>query len=214
MPIINNFVNHLICDYEKQAMLRKVILFDVGGVLLKWKDQWLFDEISKQSKIPFDRIKDHFNANISELFEGKITEKQFWKKIPGANQIHPKIISKTFHRLSKPDDQILNLAYSLKKQGFETGILSNITPETRQILPKKWTYEFDHVFFSDQIKLSKPDSKIFSYVTERLSNHEIIFIDDKKENISAAKKHGIYSILFGEYQSLKYQIMKKTSIVL
>jgi hypothetical protein len=30
--------------------MRKVVLFDMGGVLLQWKDEWLFEEITKQSR--------------------------------------------------------------------------------------------------------------------------------------------------------------------
>ncbi len=193
--------------------MKTVVLFDVGGVLLQWKDEWLFEEITRQSKTPFDKIKDHFNANISDLFVGGITEKQFWQKIPGLKKINPKIICQTFQERSKIDRQIFNLACSLKRQGHDIGILSNITPETRQILSKNWISEFDHIFFSDLIKLAKPDSKIFSYVTERLSDHEIIFIDDKKENVDAAKRHGIHSILFREHRSLTQQIIKETSLV-
>lgn len=193
--------------------MRKVVLFDMGGVLLQWKDEWLFEEITKQSRTPFDKIKDHFNANISDLFVGRITEKQFWQKIPGLKKINPKIISQTFQGRSKIDEKIFNLACSLKRQGYDIGILSNITPETRQILSKNWISEFDHIFFSDLIRLAKPDSKIFSYVTERLSDYEIIFIDDKKENVDAAKRHGIHSILFREHRSVTQQIIKETSLM-
>jgi hypothetical protein len=70
----------------------------MGGVLLQWKDEWLFEEITKQSRTPFDKIKDHFNANISDLFVGRITEKQFWQKIPGLKKPFkddPKLMKKS-----------------------------------------------------------------------------------------------------------------------
>lgn len=180
----------------------------MGGVLLQWKDKWLFDEVSQELKIPFEKIKDRFNANISELFVGKISEKQFWHKILDGQKINPQIISQTFQKRSRLDYNILHLARSIKKRGFDIGILSNITPETRRILPKNWIEEFDHVFFSDQIKLAKPDPEIFSYVKNQLSEHQIIFIDDKQENVDAAKRHGIQSILFEEYHSLRDDLTK------
>lgn len=189
--------------------MKNVILFDVGGVLLQWKDEWLFDEISHELDIPFEEIKDKFNANISELFIGKISEEQFWNKISDGVKINHEIISQTFLKRSILDTKVLNLARSIKKQGFDIGILSNITPETRRILPKQWIDEFDHVFFSDQIKLAKPDPKIFSYVKEKLSEHQIVFIDDKQENVDAAKRYGIKSILFEEYQSLREELAKQ-----
>ena len=186
----------------------------MGGVLFKWKDQWLFDEVSRQSKIPFDTIKDGFDANISELFVGNVSEKQFWYKVTGTDTVNPQIISETFHDKSLLDEQILNLALTLKKNGLDIGILSNVTPETRQILPSNWIGEFDHVFFSDEIKLAKPDPEIFSYVAKKLPECDIIFIDDKQENIDAGRSHGIHSILFSEYESLREDIMKLTSITL
>ncbi|MGY5152208.1 MAG: HAD family hydrolase [Candidatus Nitrosopumilus sp. bin_6a] len=189
--------------------MKNVILFDVGGVLLQWKDEWLFDEISHELDIPFEEIKDKFNANISELFIGKISEEQFWNKISDGVKINHEIISQTFLKRSILDTKVLNLARSIKKQGFDIGILSNITPETRRILPKQWIDEFDHVFFSDQIKLAKPDPKIFSYIKEKLSEHQIVFIDDKQENVDAAKRYGIKSILFEEYQSLSEELAKQ-----
>lgn len=77
--------------------MKKVILFDLGGVLINWNDDWLYDEISSQLKIPFSQIKSKFNENLCSLFESKITEKEFWNLVLGNNNnIDNKIISKTF----------------------------------------------------------------------------------------------------------------------
>lgn len=47
-------------------------------------------------------------------------------------------------------------------------------------------------------KLRKPDKKAFELILERLKvrPEESIFIDDKQENIDAAEKLGIKTILF------------------
>ena len=42
----------------------KVVLFDLGGVLINWNDKWLYDEISSQLNYPFDQIKSKFNQNL------------------------------------------------------------------------------------------------------------------------------------------------------
>ena len=194
--------------------MNRIILFDLGGVLFHWNDQWLFDEIFKQTKIRFEKIRDGFNLNINNLFEAKISEKQFWEKILGKNKINSEIISQTFSKKAKLNNNIMNMAKILKNKGCETGILSNITTEARKSIDRELISNFDHVFFSDVIKMSKPNSKVFSHVTKKLSSKEIIFIDDKLENIREAKKHGIHSILFKEYGSLKREITKHTSIAL
>ena len=35
----------------------KTVLFDLGGVLINWNDDWLYDEISSQMGKPFNEIK-------------------------------------------------------------------------------------------------------------------------------------------------------------
>ena len=152
--------------------------------------------------------------NINSLFEAKISEKQFWEKILGKDKINNEIISQTFSKKARVNNRMMNMARLLKNSGYKIGILSNVTPETRKLIDRELISNFDYVFFSDVIKMSKPNSKIFSHVTKKLPSKEIIFIDDKLENVTVAKKHGICSILFREYDSLKIEITKKTSVAL
>ena len=77
--------------------MEKVILFDLGGVIINWNDDWLYDEITFQLKQPFEKIKLKYNANLCSLFESKINEHQFWNIVLGNdNLIDDKIISETF----------------------------------------------------------------------------------------------------------------------
>jgi len=61
----------------------KVVLFDLGGVLINWNDEWLYDEISSELNYPFDQIKSKFNQNLCSLFESKINETEFWNLVLG-----------------------------------------------------------------------------------------------------------------------------------
>ena len=77
--------------------MNKTVLFDLGGVLINWNDDWLCDEISSQIHKPFSQIKSKFNDNLCSLFESKINESEFWDKVLGSNnEIDKKIISKIF----------------------------------------------------------------------------------------------------------------------
>ncbi|MDC0388323.1 hypothetical protein OAM17_03160, partial [Nitrosopumilus sp.] len=81
--------------------MQHVILFDLGGVLINWNDDWLYDEISTQLKQPFNQIKTKFNDTLCSLFESKINEGEFWDIVLGPdNTIDKKIISKTFLKKS------------------------------------------------------------------------------------------------------------------
>jgi HAD superfamily hydrolase (TIGR01549 family) len=177
--------------------MTKVILFDIGGVLINWKDEWLFEEISKQLQMPFKKIESKFNANLCSLFESKINEKEFWNLVLGSdNKIDHKIISKTFLKMSSINYDFLNFAKSLKTDEHHIGILSNLTPDTSTCIPHSLLDDFDYLFYSNSLKMSKPHEDIYRHVCRKIPSKDILFIDDKQENLDAAKLFDMDTILF------------------
>ena len=177
--------------------MQNVILFDLGGVIINWNDDWLYDEITSQLKQPFEKIKSKYNANLCSLFESKINESEFWDLVlENNNMIDNKIISKTFLKMSSINYDFLNFAKSLKNNEQSIGILSNLTPETSTCIDKNLLKDFDYFFYSNSIKLSKPNPEIYQHVCDQIPSKNILFIDDKQENLDAAKLFGIDTILF------------------
>ena len=177
--------------------MQNVILFDLGGVIINWNDDCLYDEITSQLKQPFEKIKSKYNANLCNLFESKINEREFWDLVLGSdNIIDDKIISKTFLKKSSINYDFLNFAKSLKTNDQLIGILSNLTPETSTCIEKNLLEDFDYHFYSNSIKLSKPNPEIYQYVCEQINSQKILFIDDKQENLDAARVFGMETLLF------------------
>lgn len=177
--------------------MNSVILFDLGGVLINWNDDWLYDEISLQLNKPFNKIKSKFNDALCSLFESKIDEGEFWNIVLGPdNDIDKKIISKTFLKKSSINEKFLSFAKSLKNNGHLIGILSNLTPETSMCIDKNQLKDFDYHFYSNSLKMSKPNNEIYQHVCDHISSKNILFIDDKQENLNAAESFGIDTILF------------------
>ena len=177
--------------------MNSVILFDLGGVLINWNDDWLYDEISLQLNQPFNKIKSKFNDTLCSLFESKIDEGEFWNIVLGPdNDIDKKIISKTFLKKSSINEKFLAFAKSLKNDGHLIGILSNLTPETSMCIDKNQLKDFDYHFYSNSLKMSKPNNEIYQHVCDHISSKNILFIDDKQENLNVAESYGIDTILF------------------
>ena len=177
--------------------MNSVILFDLGGVIINWNDDWLYDEISLQLNKPFNKIKSKFNDTLCSLFESKIDEGEFWNIVLGPdNDIDKKIISKTFLKKSSINEKFLAFAKSLKNDGNLIGILSNLTPETSMCIDKNQLKDFDYHFYSNSLKMSKPNNEIYQHVCDHISSKNILFIDDKQENLNVAESYGIDTILF------------------
>ncbi len=79
-------------------------------------------------------------------------------------------------------------------------LLSNTREEWFDFVDKKFDLSdyFVEKFLSFQLGCLKPDAKIFRLVSDRLkvAPEQLLFIDDKEENIRAAAKLGIAGIRF------------------
>ena len=134
------------------------------------------------------------------------------KSVRGMNDIPPEqvlawsyaeeIISRTFLKKSSINHKFLNFAKSLKNDGHTIGILSNLTPETSTCVEKNLLKDFDYHFFSNSLRLSKPNPEIYRHVCKKLPSKNILFIDDKQENLDAAKLFGSEEI-FDTHQLVK-----------
>ncbi len=91
------------------------------------------------------------------------------------------------------------LIKKLKKDGFGLYLLSNISRHFAENSEKIEIFRlFDGLVFSGAIKMVKPDRDIFEYILDKysLDPAECVFIDDNENNIRAAEKLGIKSLLF------------------
>ena len=85
------------------------------------------------------------------------------------------------------------------EQGHKVFILSNMDKDTfaqfQKMLPGFFE-QFDGIVISAEVGLIKPDPAIFAYLlnTYNLDPEETVFIDDQKENLTAAAQIGIYPI--------------------
>ena len=62
------------------------------------------------------------------------------------------------------NEEFLNFAKSLPMKGCTIGILSNLTPETSKHVKKNLLENFDYHFYSNLLKMSKPNSEIYACV--------------------------------------------------
>ena len=91
-------------------------------------------------------------------------------------------------------------AQRLQRAGFRTGILSNIGDAMTEGLLRKldWLSAFDHCTWSYSLHLAKPELAIYRAAADGLATPpaQILFIDDKIENIEAAREADMQAIQY------------------
>ena len=178
----------------------KNIIFDFGAVLLPidedrtWQaleDLGATGELRKQTR--------HFHAyETGKLTSRKFIEKTrpfFFRKKIFAGDLIKAWNAMLYHPL---EEQKLELLKKLRRKGYRLFLLSNtnemhikaIRQTAGPFLYRRFTDQFDQVYYSHEIGMRKPEAALFKRV---LSDHDLkaeesFFIDDKEENVKAAAK--------------------------
>lgn len=192
----------------------KAVIFDWGGVLLYSPSIGTKEYCAKQLGVNESKFIEIYDKYEPDLQKGKISESNFWKKIyenfeisvPKSKIFWNTVLEATY----KSNDKVVNIAKSLKKQGYKIGYLSNTEI---QALPffKKQNYDFlDVAVFSCVEGFVKPEKEIYEITLNRLEvkPDEAIFIDDKQMHIDGAKKLGINTILFKDANQLLTELKR------
>jgi FMN phosphatase YigB (HAD superfamily) len=183
------------------------IYFDVGGVLNddfsgsnnKWTE--LLKEIGIGGN-KVDAFKSLLKKNESEICTTRdvdtlipIFEDEFGITFPSKYSLKESILKRFY---ANPD--IWPLIESLK-QKIPIGLLTNMYPgmldeiKQKNILPD---VEWDVVIDSSVEQVTKPDKEIFVIAQHKagVPNNKILFVDDRPENIEAAKAFGWHTFLY------------------
>ena len=102
-----------------------------------------------------------------------------------------KLYKETFDKIDYYDN-VAEFEKSLKDRCF-IGILSNLTVFDRERLNKQVDLsKYDYVFLSFEMKCRKPSKEIYEKVNEEVpfDSKNILFIDDRQDNIDVAKEFG------------------------
>ena len=196
----------------------KVIIFDMGGVLVKTVDRNQRTELAKKFNKSYEEIDkivygsesshkatlgeisetDHFTNVLTSLGVPDYGIEEFQEEFWGGDEL----------------DQDLVEFISSKKNQFRIGMLSNAMSDIRKWLMNHYEFLnfFEIVFFSAEQKMAKPDLEFYRAILKEfdVNPDEVIFIDDFVENIDAAKSLGMFAV---HYHSTKQAIFEINQIL-
>ena len=179
----------------------KNIIFDMGNVIFQFDFDHLLGSFYRGEH--FEMLKERIFSKWALMDDERMTHEEYKKmvltglseelKTPAEN------VLERWEEFMTPTPLMHEYIVQLKEKGFKLYLLSNIPlhfVERQYMFPVLKL--FDGLVFSSQIKLLKPDKRIFNYLTDKysLDKSECFFIDDTEENVNAAEKLGIKSFLF------------------
>ncbi|MDP3780799.1 MAG: HAD-IA family hydrolase [Nitrosopumilaceae archaeon] len=195
----------------------QLVLFDIGGVLVNWRDAWLYHVVSEKFGVQEKILTSECEKEIVNLHTGKISENEFWRKIgkkvksSELQKVKKSLIHDTFKDKAKLNNSILKMVKKIQENKIKVGVLSNLEKTTHTILEEFGFLDiFEFQVYSHKIGFAKPDRRIFKYVLGNVpfKSSEIFFIDDKISNVQVANSIGIKSIKYVNAKKLKQDLKR------
>ncbi|MDO4804014.1 MAG: HAD family phosphatase [Lachnospiraceae bacterium] len=200
---------------SKSAVI-DTLIFDVGSVLLyfPWREYAENMDISQDAK---DFIVE--NVLYHPLFaECDLGIKSFEELLHDFCAIGPRYeneirrLIETMYTCVEPYPYTDSWLAGLKRTGYRLYILSNWSEHAYEKLKENGVMDFEKYMdggkWSFREHLRKPDRAFFEKLLAdyRIDRSRAVFLDDNPENVAAATKLGIRSILFRDYEDAKSRL--------
>ena len=180
------------------------VIFDLGNVVLKLKWNIVIEKYTQVEEEQKILEKVIFNSEEwNKLDEGTIEKEDaisiMLSKLP--ENLHQAClgIMRDWQEGLILNYQTIDFIKNLKEKGYKTYILSNAPLDIPTFLTRNDLNKyFDGQIISAEEKISKPNRKIYELILNRFSlkPEESLFLDDKSENIEAAKSCNINGYVF------------------
>lgn len=171
----------------------KAIVLDLYGVIVKQTGddfvpyvQQTFPNLSAE-----EICAPWFRANT-----GETTSLEIWKAI--GFQGDPEEIEKAYLDTLELSDGFIDFVKKVRGE-YRLAIISNDSVRWSQYLRGKFGIDqyFDVISISGELKIKKPDERIFLYTIEKLgvNAQDCIYVDDRRSNLNPARRLGMKPVL-------------------
>lgn len=180
-----------------------VFIFDLGKVLVDFDYSIAAQKIAaRSSKAPEDLHA--FLGSSPFLFEyesGRITRQKFYEAIRDAIGFHGSLeeFGSYFAKIFTAMPETIALHAELRGGGFKSYIFSNTNDLAIEHVRRDFPFfaNFDGYILSYEVGAMKPQPGIYAAMEKMCGRKgtDLIYIDDRPENIEAGRAHGWQTIL-------------------
>ncbi|KAI0690294.1 phosphatase yihX [Cerioporus squamosus] len=191
---------------DAQSPEYRTLILDLGDVLFTWSAE-------TKTTISPRLLKDIMSGPTWNDYErGRLSQAECFERVGKEFSVEPSVIDEAFKQAReslRPNEELLALVRELKAQyhgQLRVFALSNISlPDYEFVikLPTDWSI-FDKVFASAILGERKPDLATYEKVIAEtgIDPSTAVFVDDRIENVEAARSLGIHGIVFDKQEGV------------
>jgi len=193
----------------------RAFIWDLAGVLLHTIRGDFNSMMAERLQAPLKEVERVMESPENTLWDiGEITDDDFFTfvvKELGLPQSKKSALQHFVIDDFYVDQELLAFIADLKKT-YLSALLTNFPSHLHTFMQTAWHigHAFDLVIASCDVKLIKPDLRIYHITLDRLgvSPQESVFIDDREINITAARALGMQTILYTSRQQTINEILR------
>ena len=178
--------------------MTRVVAFDIGKVLLDFDYGIFVRNMVPHTKLSVGELDELLNTSplLAEYESGSIDTQTFYELIRKATGFTGdlKLFGGFFEAIFDPIQEIIDVQRRLHEKGVPTYTLSNTNELAVRHIAQTYDFwsRFEGHVLSYEAKSLKPAARIYEVfeVTTGCEGQEIVYLDDRPENIVAAKKRG------------------------
>jgi putative hydrolase of the HAD superfamily len=192
------------------------VIFDFGYVLSLPPQTSDYQKLAALAGIDGEPFEEIYWGQRADYDRGVIDGPAYWRRIAEAagREFAPaqvdSLIAADIAIWMRANPIVMEWVRALKSRGLKIVVLSNMPIEISRYMRQyaSWFGDFDYVCFSAEVKLAKPEAAIFHACLKAVhsSPEECLFIDDRAENVEAARALGMQALKFESVQELAAQV--------
>jgi HAD superfamily hydrolase (TIGR01509 family) len=188
---------------EAQRSLIKAVVFDLGKVLVDFDYSIAARRLADRSTVSPEKIRSFIDQSplLVQLETGMLTTDQFYCEVCAITGFCGTIaeFSDFFADVFVPIEPMIELHAALRRRGLPTYIFSNTNDLAVCHIRRNFPFfaNFDGYVLSYECGAMKPEAAIYEVLERKCSRRgtEILYLDDRPENIEAGEARGWKVIL-------------------
>jgi len=195
----------------------KAVVFDYGNVISLPQDPKVMDELAGRVGVEREKFVSTLWSLRGDYDRGIISAKEYFKTVLASLAVFmddesiEELIEIDTNSWKNVNAETEALMKEIKAAGYLLGILSNMPLDflawAKKNLP---VFSLPHAgLYSCEVNLIKPEEAIYRKLLSMLGvkASELVFFDDKAENIAGAKAVGMKAILWQDVESARRELI-------
>lgn len=191
----------------------KAVIFDYGMVLSGPRAQWAIDAALALTGLHSARFEEVYWKFRDAYDAGALDGTAYWRQsledagISAAPATIAELVALDGVMWCTANAVLIAWQQRLRAAGVKTAILSNMGGTVRAAIEREcaWVHTLDVRVWSHEVGCTKPDRRIYKHALDRLGVDpgEALFLDDRAENVLAARQYGMHALAFSTADQLR-----------